>query len=650
MSELNNHVYEFGPFRLDASDHLVFRGDELVSLPPKAVELLAVLVANGGRVLSKEELLNRVWPETHVEEANLSHQIYKLREALGDDGSGEKYIQTLPRRGYRFVAKVTVQDPVADLIFEEHSRAQIVVEVDDEPEKIPETQIARAEERLTLPAHVQRLASPKQLLFIGGSVVLIGLVVGFIYFSRARETHAVSGAPLRSIAVLPFKPLVANDRDESLEMGMAETLITRLSNLHQITVRPTSSVRKYKDLEQDSVAAGRALNVDSVLDGNIQKAGNRLRVTARLVRVADGATIWTDKFDTEITGLFAVQDSIAEKVVGALALRLTGEQQKGLSKRYTDNVEAYQLYLQGRYHWSTFKNDDLLSSINFYRAALEKDPNYALAYTGLAVSYSTIGVYGPLPVREAQPKALEAAQKAVELDDQLAEAHVALGVVKLFAWDWEGAHREFERGIQLNPSTTGRTPYGYYLYTMGRWDEAIRELKYTTDLNPGWQLASCDLWWALYASRRYDETAEQVQQAIRLDPNDGCARWILGQTQLQKRMYKEAIATLQAAHEIDGKDLKVLADLGYAYAITGDKNGALRVVAELKRSPASIALYLIAEIYAGLGDKNQAFAWLDKAYEERFPFLCDFKVTPQFDDLRSDPRYAQLAQRMNLSP
>jgi hypothetical protein len=196
---------------------------------------------------------------------------------------------------------------------------------------------------------------------------------------------------------------------------MAETLITRLGNLHQLTVRPTSSVRKYNGVEQIR-RAGRALNVDSVLDGNIQKAGNRLRVTARLVRVSDGATIWTDKFDTEVGDLFVVQDSIAEKVVGALALRLTGEQQKGLSKRYTDNIEAYQLYVQGRYHWSTFRNDDLVSSINYYHAALEKDP--ARAYLrGFGGFYSTIAVYGPLSAREAQPKALEAAQKAVEFDD-----------------------------------------------------------------------------------------------------------------------------------------------------------------------------------------------------------------------------------------
>jgi len=337
--------------------------------------------------------------------------------------------------------------------------------------------------------------------------------------------------------------------------------------------------------------------------------------------------------------------------VRALALPLTGKQQQGLSKRYTDSVEAYQLYLQGRYHWSSFKPDDMVSSINFYRAALEKDPNYALAYTGMAVSYITIGIYGPLSARVAGPMARDAARKAVDLDDELAEAHVALGVVKLlYEWDWEGARRELKRGIQLDPNTIGHTPYGYYLYTMGQWDEAIAELERTSALSPGWRTANSDVWWALYAARRYDEAAKRCQQAITLDPNDSGAYLVLGQVQVQQRMYKEAIATLQQAVKIDGSDLKIQAELGYAYAMSGDRKKALSIITELKRSSVSLATYLIAEIYVGLGDKDQAFIWLAKAFEDRFAFLSDVRITPQFDSVRSDSRYAALVRGMNLSP
>lgn len=651
MSMQLKHLYDFGPYRVDESERLLLRGDEVVPLTPKAFEMLLVLVENSGHVLTKEELMKRVWPDTIVEEANLSHNIYKLREALGEGLNGQRYIETVPRRGYRFVAKVAEgQDHGADLIVEEHSRAHIVVEEDDIPERIIEAQIAPAEQRVALPAHVERRASGKQLLVIGGCVMLIGLVVGLIYLLRARESHPVSAAPLRSIAVLPFKPLVSSERNESLEMGMAETLITRLSNLNQIVVRPTSSVRKYTDPQQDSLAAGRELMVDSVLDGNIQKVGDQLRLTARLVRVSDGTTIWADKFDTRFTDIFAVEDNISEKVAGVLALKLTGEEKKGLSRRYTDNVEAYQLYLQGRYHWSTFKPDNVVSSINYYRAALEKDPKYALAYAGIASSYSVIGIYGPLSAREAGPKAFDAARKAVELDDQLAEAHVALGVEKLlYEWDWEGARRELERGIQLDPNTNGRTPHAYYLYTMGRWDEALAELKRTSESNPGWQGASTDVLWALYAWRHYDEAAERCQSALKLDPNDGGAYWVLGQIQGQKRTYKEATATLQQAFKVDGANLRISADLGYVYALSGEKDRALAIISQLKASPASLAPYLIAEIYVGLGDNDQSFAWLERAYNDHFPFLCDVRITPQFDSLRSDPRYAKLVRRMNLS-
>jgi tetratricopeptide (TPR) repeat protein len=268
----------------------------------------------------------------------------------------------------------------------------------------------------------------------------------------------------------------------------------------------------------------------------------------------------------------------------------------------------------------------------------------------MAVSYSTIGIYGPLSAREAGAKARDAASMAVQLDNELAEAHVALGVVKLlYEWDWEGARLEFERALKLNPNGEGHTPYGYYLYTMGRWDEALAELKRTSDLNPGWQTANWDIWWALYAARRFDQAERNCRQAIKLDPNDEGAYWILGQVQAQQHNYKEAIASFEKAVALNNSNLRYLADLGYARARAGEKNRALEIIAQLKKSPASLAPYSIAEIFVGLGDKDQAFVWLDKAFEERFPFLSDFRVTPQFDELRSDPRYSELAKRMNLS-
>lgn len=655
MSEQHpTRFYEFGPFRLDVAEGQLWRDGEAIQLTRKSFKVLTLLVANGSHVVDKNELMRKVWPDAFVEENRLADNISTLRKLLGDDPRSPSYIQTVPGRGYRFVADVRqVNDDAVALV--ERTRTHVIIQEDSESRLAAADTDARASREESVDRALPPMSRPRSLnpRIIAFACVLVVAVAFAAYLAlKSKPEQDAAQAPLpRSIAVLPFKPLVANERNESLELGMADTLITRLSNINQVLVRPISAVRKYSDPEQDSVAAGRALSVDSVLDGNIQKVGDQLRVTARLVRVSDGTTMWADKFDTEVTHLFAVQDSISEKVVRALALTLTGEEMNGLSKRYTDNVEAYQLYLQGRYLWTTFKPDNLVSSINFYRAALEKDPKYALAYAGIAVSYSTIGIYGPLSAREAGPKASDAALKAVELDDQLAEAHVSLGVVKLFyEWDWEGARRELERGIQLDPNTTGHTPYGYYLATMGRFDEALAELKRTSEMSPGWHIARNDVLMTLYDSRRYDEAEAQCQQAIKLDPNDWGPYLILGQVQAQRRMYKEAIATLQRGLKIDSANLRISAQLGYVYALSGETDRAMAIILQLKKSPASLAPYLIAVIYVGLGDNDQAFAWLDKAYEDRFPFLCDVRISPQFDSLRSDSRYAALVGRMNLSP
>jgi len=654
MSKQVKHFYEFGSFRLDPTQRLLLRDGTLVPLTLKAFDLLIILVESDGQVLTKDELMQRVWPDNFVEEANLSHHIHKLREALGERAQIDNYSETLARRGYRFVTKVTeVRTEGADLIVEERSRERIVVEEDDAPEPAVETKTPAPAQRAALPSPTDKRAASKPLLLIGGCVVLVGLIAGLIYFLRVRESHPAAGTPLRSIAVLPFQPLVASARDESLEMGMADTLITRLSIINQVTVRPTSSVRKYSDPNQDSLAAGQELIVDSVLDGNIQKAGDQLRVTVRLLRVSDGTTIWASKFDTKYTDIFAVQDSISERVAAALSPTLTGAQKKGLNKRYTDNVEAYALYNKGRYVWSTFNQTDLVTSINYFNAAIEKDPNYALAYCGLANAYSVISIYGPLTALEAQPKARQAALKALSLDDNLAEAHVALGGSKLFyEWDWPGAEKEFRRAQELDPNfTDAHTLFGYYLSAMGKPEEALAEQRRARELAPQWLLPTRDVLLSLFESRRYDEAIEQSTQLVKLEPNNYFAHYVLGRCYIQQGKYEEAKVELDRGDTASQQSHpRALSELGYLYALTGKKVEALKIAEQLQTKPYSLTPLQVAEIYGGLGDKAQAFAWLDKAYDQRSPFLFEIRVMPEFDVFRSDPRYTALLRRMNLSP
>jgi tetratricopeptide (TPR) repeat protein len=395
-----------------------------------------------------------------------------------------------------------------------------------------------------------------------------------------------------------------------------------------------------------------------LLDGRVQKDGDRIRLSVQLVRAADGVPIWAEQFDGKFTDIFAVQDEISRKVVAKLSLQLTGEENRGLTKRYTDNVEAYQLYLKGLYHWSTFSREGLLTSLNFYNAAIEKDSRYALAFAGLANTYNVIGIYGPLPTSQAMKESSAAALKAVELDDTLPEAHVALGAVKLFhEWDWPAAERELRRAIELAPDNPhGHSLYGYYLQAQGRTDEAVAELQKAADAAPQWPVAMHDVLEGTFIARRYDEVIARCLEAQKFEPNEPFVLWVLGRSYTMKGMHEQAIAQFERglkAVENEGPEsttrLWLLSGLGYAQATVGRREDSLKVVDRMRKSQSRWKDLYIAFVLAGLGDKDQAFASLNEAYERRFPFLWHLRCVPEFDSLRSDPRYAELLRRINLA-
>jgi DNA-binding winged helix-turn-helix (wHTH) protein/TolB-like protein len=510
MSRETPQVYEFGPFRLDARKRLLWRGGEVVPLTPKVFETLRVLVERRGQQVTKDELMREVWGETIVEETNLTANISHLRKALGEKKSDHQYIVTVPGEGYRFVAGVKeIGGERTALIAQEGARASIPIEEEENG--------VQEEERFIAAARGERRLWPRVMTACVLLAVLIAAAVHRLG-TRQPEAPAPSGAsvPINSIAVLPFKPLAASNRDEPLELGMAETLITRLSNLKEVTVRPMSAVRRYTGLEQDAAAAGRELRVESVLDGNIQRAGDRIRVSVRLVRVGDGKQLWAEAFDESFKDIFAVQDSISERVAGALALKLTGEERERLAKRHTKNSEAYQLYLRGRYFWNRGTEEGLRKAIEHFLQALEKDPDYALAYTGLADSYALLGVYGLIPMRESHPKAREAATRALEFDEKLGEAHASLAAVLIdYYWDWAGAERHLERALELNPNyATAHSMYANYLKAFGRFGEAIEEAKRAQGLDPVSPSSNLTLATTYYFARQYDQAIEQSQGAV----------------------------------------------------------------------------------------------------------------------------------------
>lgn len=490
---------------------------------------------------------------------------------------------------------------------------------------------------------------PAAVLLAVIALLSVGLAL-VIYSSRREQPQPVT--LINSIAVLPFKPLIAEDRDQALELGMADTLINKLSNIRRMTVRPLSAVRKYTGLEQDATAAGREQKVDAVLDGNIQRSGEKIRVTVRLVRVADGREIWSDQFDEKFTDIFSVQDSVSRKLTGVLAVTLTGEEKELLAKRQTGDVEAYRLYLLGRYHLNRLTDDGFKKGRDYFQQAIDRDSNYALAYAGLADAYNKLSSFNTISPKEGFPRAREAAMNALKLDDKLAEAHTMLGLVHLlYDWEWSGAEREFTRALEINPGySDAHQTYGYYLSAMGRHDEALAEVRRAQELDPLSLEKKVSIGETLFHQRRYDQAIEQYQIVLEMDPNSGFTHWAIGNVYLQKKRYEEAVAEYQKAIPLSGDSTDEPASLGCAYALSGRTREAQQVLAELKERAKRtyISPTVIAFIHISLGEKDQAFALLDKAYEGRDFILVTLKAEPMFDSLRSDRRFTDLLRRVGL--
>ena len=644
MSGQTTSFYQFGSFRIDRRERLLLHDGAPVPLPPKVYDTLLALVTRSGHIVEKEELMRAVWPDTFVEEANLTVNISALRKVLGEGESEHHYIETVPRRGYRFVSPVIeVKNDSAGSYAEANAKPRQVLE--------DERRVDATKEESADFTYVQALLRSRGWVWpLIGIFVLVGLGVAYYAWVRRAER----GLKVRSIAVLPFKPLVADNRDEPLEMGMCDALITRLSGLHQLIVRPTSSVVHYNKPGQDSLTAGRELGVDALLDGFVQKSGDKVRVTAQLLRVSDGKHLWSAQFNENFTDIFAVEDSISKQMVEALLLNLTGEEQRRVTKHYTENIEAYELYLRGRYFQDKRTPEGLNKSIDYFQLATGKDPRYALAFAGLADSYVVLAVRVDMPPKDSYRQAKTAALQALEIDDTLAEAHASLGNVQYwYDWDWSAAETEFKRAVELGPNyPTAHQLYASYLIVMGRHPEALSEIKQAHSLDPLSLPINVQVARILYFSREYDEAIEQCRKTLEIDPNFGGAHLFLGRLYKEKGMYQEALTELEKARRLLAGSAEVLALIGYTYAVSGSRVEAQNVLVELQglSKQRYVSPYHMAMVYAGLGEQKQAFDSLDKAYTEREGRMTILKFAPEFDSLRSDPRYADLVRRIGLTP
>ncbi|HKQ07704.1 MAG TPA: tetratricopeptide repeat protein [Blastocatellia bacterium] len=639
-------LYEFGPFRLDAARGVLRRGEQVVPLTPRLLELLLAFVESGERVVEKDELMSRLWPDSIVEEANLTVNVSALRRALGQRGNENRYIVTVPGRGYRFVGEaklVTLQE--TGMLLEHHTHTKIVIEEEDasEPAVAPARRQAR---RLPRPGRKQ-LAAIALLLALGS-------VVGYLWLS-GRLQKSAAGGRFKSVAVLPFKLLGEGEGNEYLGVGMADALITRLSAIRQISVRPTSAMLRYARLEKEAVTVGQELQVDSVLEGSIRKSGERVRVTVQLVSVADGGPVWADKFDEPVSDVFTVEDRVSEKVAGALELRLTGAESRRLSRRYTDNTEAYQQYLKGRFFLSSGLVENIYNAIACFNNAIAADPAYALAYAGLADSYTYLGLVriSALSPHEAFPKARAAASRALAIDEELAEAHLSLALVRFrYDWDWAAAEQEFQRALELNP-TYAVTHFWYaeFLRLMVRPDEVAREiaLAYEYDpLSPGINLAKSI---PAHMAGQYEQEAEIIKKVIERNPNYPHSYYALGTCYTLQGRYEEAIAVFEKGAGLVGRNPDLLGSLGYIYAKMGRRDEAQRVLEELRALSERqyVPPGMLAMVYLGFGQYEKALDWLEKSVDEHATGVVYIRSDSRFAPLRAYPKFAALLRRVGLA-
>jgi DNA-binding winged helix-turn-helix (wHTH) protein/TolB-like protein/tetratricopeptide (TPR) repeat protein len=656
---LKKKCFRFDNFRLYPSEQLLMRDETALPLAPKAFDILLLLVQNSGHLVKRDALMEAVWPDSFVEETNITVNISYLRKTLGSAGNGQPYIETVPRRGYRFNGGVTECEEADEPKMERVATVPDEAEVGLAPAAAPTLAV---EARPAEPTPTARRPDPRlpewrtsavRILLL--TVLIVGVALaGFYVWWRLRAKAATVSASERSIAILPFRPLEATAGDEYLGLGMTDALITRLSNLHKIIVRPVGAVRKYA-LTDDPIAAGRQLAVQSVLEGTIQRAGDRTRVTVRLLRVADGELLWGDEFDEKFTDMFTVEDSISQKVATALTVNLSGDEQKQLLRPFTGNSDAYQLYMKGRFFWDKRTVDGVTKSIDYFQRAIQADPKYALAYAGLADSYILAGSYGYsiLPPKEAMPKAEAAAAKALEIDDSLAEAHASLAYIKLiYDWDWTGAEQEFKRAIALNPLyDNAHHWYSHELVALGRMDEALAEARRALQISPSDTVMNEHMGWTYLMARDYDHAIQSVHKAIEMEPDFLLAHRVLGLADQYKGRHDEAIAEFARGVEISHGDPVAKAYLARAYAAAGNKDRAMQMLNELIQlskkqyvPPLEIALTYIA-----LGNNDEAFEWLHKAADERASALVYLKVNQAFDPIRSDPRYQDLELRLHLN-
>jgi TolB-like protein/DNA-binding winged helix-turn-helix (wHTH) protein/tetratricopeptide (TPR) repeat protein len=613
--------YEFGPFRFDATARVLYREGERVSLSPKSAELLFQLIEAKGNVITKDELLKAVWNDSFVEEGSLTSHISHLRKTLGETEQGPVYVETIPKRGYRFLPAAKVADSSS-------------------------ARVAPASEK----ANGNAIRAKRPIFWIG-ALGIGAVVVLAAFLAWQRYGHPNQGRIM--LAVLPVQNLTGDTSRDYLSDGLTDEIIAQLARFNpaRLGVIARTSSFAYKDTKKTVAEIGRELGVDYVLESSLRKVGDQLRINSQLIRVRDQTPVWSARYDHGLRELFTLQEDVPQGIALKIGVELASGGPIGSTGSRTLSPDAYLAYLEGIYYWNKRSPEALERAIVHFKQAIQLDPGYALAYTGLANTYASQCLIADVRANEVFPKAREAALKALALDGALAEAHTSLAYVKLwYEWDWAGAEEEFKKAINLNPGyATAHQWYGEYLRLMGREEEAIAEGKKALELDPLSLIINMEAGLPYYLEQRYDEAMKYFQKTVEMDPNFGVAYCEIGWVQEQQGKYEEAVATLRRGRQLDDSSF-ILSALGHAYAMAGQKAEAEKVLKQLRERVrrGNASSFALAAVLVGLHKNEEAIDAIEKAYANHYWGLVWLKVAPNLSVLHTEPRIAALMQQMKF--
>jgi len=644
-------IVRFGVFEVDLKASELRRHGLRLKLPEQPFQVLAILLEKPGEVITRDELRKRLWQsDTFVDfDHGLNNAVMRLREVLSDSSENPRFVETIPRRGYRFIAHVDESLFLPSSGAHEGVTESYAAVASAPPISAPAdsgTMQSRARENL------RRLP----IWIVAALVTAAGIAAAAIY---SRKSSAITPPPhvsrqTTSLLVLPLENLSGDKEQDYFADGMTDELIANLAQIHSLRVISRSTAMAYKGTHKPISEIARDLNVDAVMEGTVMRVGSRVRITAELVQVSTDHALWANTYESQIGDVLALQNRVSSAIVNEIRINLTPEDRERLAKAPAIAPEAYENYLKGRFYWNKRSDENLAKAIGYFELATRQDPHYALAYAGLSDCYAIIGstIFGTMSVDQAAPRAREAAQRALEIDPTLAEADTSLATLKFnYDWDWPGAEQEFNNAIQLNPNyATAYQRYSLYLMAMDRIQDSFEQINRARTLDPLSISINFSLGWRLYMARQYDRAIDQLRNTLEMDPSYELPHLVLGQAYEEKGEFIPAIAELRKAADLSHRAPLMVSALAHAYARSGNRVEAEKLLAQmaLESKTAYVSPYYFAIVYVGLGENDKALDWLDKAFADRSNGLVFVRVEPELDNLKSNPRFIALQQKLKF--